>query len=239
MSGTSVSYTDSEGVAFTGYLARPAKPNGAGVLIAHNAPGLDDHERDIADRLAGLGYVALAADYHGDGAILGGEALGARMEMFTADPAPMRRILGAALARLVSEPDVMADRVAAIGYCFGGFGALELARGGARLASTVGFHALLPSQRDEDAANIKGHVLVCNATMDPYVSIDSRIAFEKVMDAAGIDWRMILYGGTQHAFTIENADKIDMPGIAYHPANAQRSWQAMLDLFAETIDRKD
>lgn len=237
MSGTTISYTDSEGAEFTGYLARPTTPNGAGILIAHNAPGVGDHERDVADRLAGLGYVALAADYHGGGATLGGDALGARMTMFTSDPAPMRRILGAALDRLLSEPGVDAGRIAAVGYCFGGFGVLELARGGAPLAATVGFHALLPSTRDEDAANIEGKVLVCNATMDPYVPLDTRLAFERAMDAALVDWRMILYGATEHAFTLVDADKIDMPHISYHPTNAARSWQAMLDLFAETIDR--
>lgn len=235
MNGRQISYRDANGVEYVGYLAAPAAPNGAAVLIAHNAPGVGDHERSVADRLAALGYTALAADYHGGGEVLDPAALEPRMASLMADPAPLRTILGGAVDCLKAQPGVDAARIAAIGYCFGGFAALELARGGADAAAVVAFHAGLPVARDGDARNIRGKVLVCNATIDPYVPIEQRIGFEEAMNEAGVDWRMILYGGTEHAFTVENADQFGMPGIAYHETNARRSWNAMLDLFGETI----
>lgn len=232
-----ITYRGPCGTDFIGYVAVPDRPSGAGVLIAHNAPGLGEHERTVADKLAALGYVALAADYHGGGAVLQGEALGARMGMFTADPTRLRAVIAAAHACLLTQPYVETRRTATIGYCFGGYAVLEFARSGADVAAVVGFHALLPSGGADEARNVRGKVLVCQATMDPYVPEASRATFEKAMDEAGVDWQMTLYGGTQHAFTIPHADRFDMPGIAYHARNAQRSWDAMIGLFAETIDR--
>ena len=230
-------YSDARGRSYTGYLATPDAPNGAAVLIAHNAPGIGDHERDVARRLAERGYVALAADGHGEGRTLQGDELGARMGVLMKDPAELRTVLGGALAALTAQPGVDAARVAAIGYCFGGYSVLELARGGADLSAVVGFHSGLPVERPEDAGAIKAKVLILNATIDPYVPPEERALFETQMNAAGIDWRMVLYGGTEHAFTVREAASFGMPGIGYHARNDERSWRAMLDLFGESIDR--
>jgi dienelactone hydrolase len=230
-------YADAGGQSYTGWLETPGAPNGAAVLIAHNAPGLGDHERAVARRLAALGYVALAADLHGGGRVLEAGELGPRMALLMGDPAHLRGSLGAALEALKAQAGVEADRIAAVGYCFGGFSVLELARGGADIAAVVGFHSTLPTQRPEDARAIKGKVLLCTATMDPYVPMEDRIAFESQMNDAGVDWWMALYGGTQHAFTVEGAEQFGMPGIAYSEQSDERSWRAMRDLFAETIDR--
>lgn len=231
-------YKDARGRDYLGYLATPDAPNGAAVLIAHNAPGLGDHERGVADRLAALGYVALAADGHGGGRMLPSAELAPRMAMLQRDPVELRTVLGGALDALSAQSTVDPYRIAAIGYCFGGYSVLELARGGADLAAVVGFHAGLPVSRPEDAKAIRGKVLVLNATLDPYVPAEERAAFEVQMNEAGVDWRMVLYGATQHAFTVADAAKFGMPGIAYHAQNEARSWRAMLDLFGETIDRR-
>jgi dienelactone hydrolase len=234
--GQDLDYRDTNGKRHVGYLALPASPNGAGIVIAHSAPGLDDHERAVSDRLAGLGYTVLAADYHGDGAILGGETLGARMGTLMGDPAVIRTAIAAAHATLLEQPNVDPARIALVGYCFGGFASLEYARGGADVQAVAGFHATLPTERPEDARAIKAKVLILNATIDPYVPMDSRIAFEAAMNDAGVDWRMVLYGGAQHGFTMQDADKFGMPGIGYHEPSDRRSWAEMLALFAETID---
>jgi dienelactone hydrolase len=232
-----VAYAAADGPGYVGYLARPRVWNGAGVVIAHSAPGIGAHEREVAERLAGLGYVALAADCHGGGVTLHGPELQARMDAHVADPRALRAALDAAAAELQRQASAALgrDRVAAIGYCFGGFAVLEWARGGAEVAAVVGFHALLPTARAQEAQAIRARVLVLNATRDPYVPAAMRAAFEDQMDAAGVDWRMVLYGGTEHAFTMRDAASFSMPGIAYHSQNAARSWRAMLDLFAETV----
>lgn len=126
--------------------------------------------------------------------------------------------------------------MAAIGYCFGGTTALELARSGAELAAVVGFHSGLGTARPEDASDIGGKVLALIGADDPMVPPEQRTAFEAEMRAGGVDWRMTLYGGAVHSFTNPAADAYGSPKFAaYHAPTAARSWQAMLDLFDEAL----
>ena len=234
--GRPFDYRGAAGARYLGYLALPERANGAAVLVAHAAPGLGDHDRAVARRLAGLGYVALAADYHGEGEVIPIAELRLRIDALAADPAPLREALGAALAALAAQPGVDPARIAAIGYCFGGFAALELARGGADVAAVVGFHSGLPIDRPEEAYAIKAKVLILNGADDPVVPTEKRLAFEAQMNAAGVDWQMHLYGGIQHSFTMQGVEKFGLPGMAYDRRADDRSWRAMLDFFGETID---
>lgn len=208
-----------------------------GVVVCHEGPGLDDHARARAARLAEeLGYVAFALDYHG-----GGEPLADRTQMmarlgeFRDDLPRTRAIGGAGLDVLRAEPRTDTDRLAAIGYCFGGTLSLELARGGADLKAVVGFHSGLATARPEDAQNIRGKVLALIGADDPIVDVDQRRAFEEEMRAGGVDWQLVVYGGAVHSFTNPRATGLDLPGIAYDEATDRRSWQAMLDLFTEVF----
>ena len=228
-------YRSVEGRRYVGYLAAPDRPEGPAVLLAHNAPGVDDFERMIAQRLAGLGYIVLCADYVGDGEILAKDAVGPRLGPAIADTTLLRPDIAAGFDALIAQPGVDPARVAAIGYCLGGAAVLELARGGAEVAAVVGFHSSLPVTRPEDNRNIKGKVLLQTGAADPMVSAEIRTTFEAQMNEAAIDWRMILYGGVQHAFTVPGASAYGMPGLRYDRAADERSWRAMLDLFSETI----
>lgn len=226
-----------EGRDLVGLLVLPDGDGPApGVLVAHEGPGQSDHERGVARRLAGLGYVAFALDYHG-----GGEAIADRAVMFErlgvlmADNRLTRTIAEESLAQLLAEPRVDPARVAAIGYCFGGTMALELGRSGAALAAIVGFHAGLSTARPEDAGNIRCPVLVCIGADDPIIPAEQRAAFEAEMAAGGVDWQMHVYGGVQHTFTNSAATGAGIPGIAYDERADRRSWSAMLDLLAETL----
>ena len=134
---------------------------------------------------------------------------------------------------LLAEPRTDPTRVAAIGYCFGGTMALELARGGTDLKAVVGFHSGLGTARPEDAANITAKILVCIGADDPMIPPEQRSAFEAEMRAAGVDWRMNLYGGAVHSFTNDQASAMGVAGVAYHAPTDARSWRAMLDLFDE------
>jgi dienelactone hydrolase len=221
-----------------GTLALPDKNDQRpGVLVCHEGPGLDDHARAVAARLADeLGYVAFALDYHGDGRPLESrDEMMARIGEFRADPLRTRDIGAAGLDVLCAEPRTDPSRLAAIGYCFGGTLALELARGGADLKAAVGFHAGLGTARPEDAKNIKGKVLALIGADDPIVNNDQRREFEDEMTAGRVDWQLVVYGGAVHSFTNPRASNIDLPGIAYHEPTDRRSWQAMRDLFAEVL----
>ena len=113
---------------------------------------------------------------------------------------------------LKAQKEVDAERLAAIGYCFGGTTALEIGRAGADVKAIVGFHSGLVTVRPQDARNIKGKVLVCIGADDPIIPPEQRAAFETEMKAAGIDWRLQLYGGAGHSFTNPAADSRGMEG---------------------------
>ena len=232
-----ISY-EADGRTMVGFLALPdGTDRRPGVLVSHEGPGLDDHARSRAVRLAEeLGYVAFALDYHGDGRPVEDRAqMMARIGELRADPPRARAMATAGLDVLCAEARTDRDRLAAIGYCFGGTLSLELARGGADLKAVVGFHSGLSTVRPEDARNIVGKVLALIGADDPIVDNAERRAFEEEMRAGGVDWQLHVYGGAVHSFTNPRAAGVDIPGIAYHEPTDRRSWQAMLDLFDEVL----
>ena len=226
-----------DGLELIGHLAVDDQQSGArpAVLVCHEGPGVDENAKGRAERLAGLGYAAFALDYNGGGKPMPLEEVMPRLGALMGDPEQTRALARAGLAVLLSQPEVDASRVAAIGYCFGGTMALELARGGADLKAVVGFHSGLATTRPQDAHNITGMVLVCIGAEDPIVPPEQRLAFEEEMRGGGVDWRMNLYGGAAHSFTNPRASTLGMPGIEYHEPTDHRSWRAMLDLFEEVF----
>ncbi len=236
MDGIATPY-EADGAAMIGRLFEPAGDGPAPVvLVAHESPGITGHTLDAARRLAARGCLALAVDYQGGGQVVTDRAeMMRRYERFMSDPAFIRVRMGAALAALLAHPRADKSRVAAIGFCYGGTAALELARGGADLNCAVGCHCGLGTARPQDAGAIKGRVLVCIGADDPVVPADQRTAFEAEMGAGGFDWRLNLYGGTGHSFTNPEADTWGMPGFAFHAANNARAWRALDDLFDEVF----
>lgn len=232
----SIEYGTDE-LTLIGHLALPEGTDRCpGVLVAHEGPGLDDHARSRAERLAELGYVAFALDYHGGGVpISDREEMMARIRGLMAEPEQTRELAMFGLRVLTAQPRTDRSKIAAIGFCFGGTLVLELARGGADVKAVVGFHSNLATARPQDAHNIKGKVLVCIGADDPMITPHQREAFEQEMRAGGVDWRMNLYGGAVHSFTNPAADERGMAGIAYHRPTDERSWRAMLDLFEEAF----
>jgi dienelactone hydrolase len=227
------------GLHGVGLLALPdGSDQRPGVLVCHEGPGLGHHVKNVTRRIADeLGFVAFAVDYIGNGEVLAGmEDVMARLGPLMGDPLQTRALGQAGLDVLTAHERVDTTRLAAIGYCFGGTMALELARGGADLQAVVGFHSGLSTTRPEDASNITAKVLVCIGNDDPLVPADQRAGFEKEMSGGGVDWRMNLYGGAAHSFTNPDASAMGVPGIAYDEPTDRRSWAAMIDLFAETLD---
>lgn len=236
MTSKPISY-QADGLAMTGdfYVDGSRPGRRPGVLVFPEAFGISAHARERAERLAKLGYAALACDLHGEAKLI--EDMNVAMPIIRAlrqEPAKIRARAQGALDALIAEPSVDAGKVAAIGFCFGGGMALELARSGVDLRGVVGFHSGLSTPVPEDARNIRGKVLVCIGADDPSVPPDQRAAFEAEMRAGKVDWRMHLYGGVVHSFTDPGADARGMPDRLRYDAGADaRSWAEMRAFFDE------
>jgi len=208
----------------------------AGVILFPDIFGYGEHVLERAEKMADLGYAALAADLHGGQQALDVEPAMAELERFYAEPDRPRLRGDAALEALSSHPAVDGTRIAAIGFCYGGRLALEMARRGAPLAAVVGFHSSLVSSYPQDQNQIRGKILACIGSEDPGVPVKERAAFEAEMRAAGVDWQLHLYGGVYHTFTNWRADSWGRPDFARYDATAdRRSWEAMQSLLQETL----
>src|SRR5882762_8067071 len=203
MKTETIEYKDGD-VTLRGYLAFDEKTSGKrpAVLVMPEAVGLGAHAKKRAERLAELGYVALAGDPYGNGLELATveEAIQLAGKLF-ADLAKARQRARVALDKLASLPQADSSRLAAIGFCMGGTFGLELARDGAPLTGVVTFHSGLQTQRPAERGKLKAKILVCNGADDPLVPFDHVKAFADEMTNAGADWQIISYGGTKHSFT--------------------------------------
>lgn len=230
-----VEYKDGDAV-LEGYLAYDdaVKDVRPGILVVHEWTGLGPYAKRRAEQLAGLGYVAFAADIYGKGIRPNNPDDAAKQAgIYKNDRPLMRRRALAGLAVLRNQPLVDKARLAAIGYCFGGTTVLELARSGADIKGVVSFHGALNTPHPEDAQNIKAKILALHGADDPFVPPAEAAAFQEEMRKAKTDWQFVSYGGAVHSFT--NPDSGDDPakGAAYHKEADERSWQAMKEFFSE------
>lgn len=220
---------------FNGYMAWDAsrKDKQPGVVVVHEWWGHSQHERNQARRLAEAGYVAFAIDMFGGGKTTNHpQEAGAFATEASKDPAVMLARFTAALEQLRQDPKVDPERVAAIGYCFGGMVVLSAARAGVDLDAAVSFHGALPTG-PVDSGKVTAHVLVLTGGADGFVPAAAVEAFEKEMKAAGAAVHIVTYPNAKHGFTNPAADSHGMEQLAYNAAADTASWQAMRELFAE------
>lgn len=210
----------------------------AGVLVFPDLFGIGEHSLERAERLAELGYAALACDLHGGGETMAdfGSAM-SELQALTSRPDRIRARAAGAFAALASHDAVDWSRIAAIGFCFGGTIALELARSGADLKGVVGFHSDLGSNAPmTQAGAINGRVLVCIGADDPLIPAEQRLDFEREMRAGKVDWQMQLYGGVVHNFTNPRSAAMNMPDSVRYDAYADaHSWALMKGLFDDVL----
>ncbi len=207
-----------------------------GVLVVHQWMGVTDYEKQRAEQLAALGYVAFCADIYGQGIRPQSiKEAGIEATKYKTDRALLRQRVNAGLEQLKKSEHVDIKRVAAIGYCFGGTAVLELARSGATLNGVVSFHGGLDSPAPADGRNIKCKVLACHGGDDPFVPAKDLAAFEDELRAANVDWQLIKYGGAVHSFTQPLAND-HPPGAKYNERADKRSWQDMKQFFAEIFN---
>ena len=226
-------------VNLRGYLAfdETAAERRPGVLVFHEGLGLGDFAIARARMLAELGYVAFAADMFGDRRQARNLQEVAKLVGDLRDEPKMLRARGrAALAKLAALPQVDANRIGAIGFCFGGSVVLELARGGADLKAVVSFHGVLATRTPAVSGNVKASVLVCTGADDPLAPPEQIKAFEDEMRAADVrDWQVISYGNTLHGFTNPAADGSMLRTALYSEQADRRAWASMRSLFDEVF----
>jgi len=225
-----------EGTSLTGVLCRDESVAGArpGLLLVHGGAGLDDHARGQARRYAALGYVVFACDMLGDGVAGDRERVIGCLTALRDDPALMARRARAGLASLRRCPGA-GGPVAAIGFCFGGMVVLNLARSGEALAGAVSVHGSLATTRPAEPGMVRTRILACHGALDPHVPLSDVTAFAREMDAAGADWRLIMYGGALHGFTHADATSAESAarGVGYHPLADTRSFADARGFLAE------
>jgi dienelactone hydrolase len=223
-----------------GYLAWDEAVKGPrpGVLVIHEWWGLDDYAKKRAEQLAGLGYVAFAADMYGEGKTVNhpkdaGEMAG----KVRSNVQDWRKRAAEALDVLKSQPQCDRTKLAAIGYCFGGATALQLAYSGADLDAVVSFHGALPAASGEEAKQIKGTVLLCHGGDDSFIPEAAVKAFRDALDKGKVKYEFISYPGVRHSFTVPGADKHGIDGLKYDKAADEDSWKRMRSLFADKLGK--
>jgi dienelactone hydrolase len=206
------------------------------VLVCHAWAGQGEFEQGRAAQLAELGYVGFAMDVYGKGRRGTTQTeCQALMTPLVADRALLQKRLLAGLAAARTLPVADAAQVAAIGFCFGGLCAYDLARSGADLRAVVGFHGLLmPSGLPKHKITAK--VLALHGYDDPMAKPEALVGFCKEMTDAGADWEVNAYGGTVHAFTNPQANAPE-GGVVYQARADRRSRAAMERLLAESFGR--
>lgn len=205
------------------------------VLIVHQWTGVSDNEKMRARMLAELGYHVIAADIYGKGIRPQPPASKDEAGKYKGDRALYRERLTSAFNLLAKDERTDPARIAVIGYCFGGTGALELARSGADVKAVVSFHGGLGTPTPADARNIKGQVLVCHGADDKAVPPAEVEAFHAEMKAAGVKYEFIAYPGAVHAFTQKGAGNDNSKGAAYNAEADAKSWEAMKSFFAKVL----
>ncbi|AUM71300.1 dienelactone hydrolase family protein [Pseudomonas fluorescens] len=232
-------YTSADGTKLIGYYAYDDAVKGPrpGVVVVHEWWGLNDYAKRRARDLAGLGYSALAIDMYGDGkntehpkdamafmqaALKDGKAASARFQ--------------AGLDLLKKQPQTDPDKLAAIGYCFGGKVVLDAARQGVPLAGVVSFHGALVTNTPATPGSVKAKVLVEHGALDSMVTQDNVTAFKSEMDKAGADYKFVSLEGAKHGFSNPDADRLSHgehggPDIGYNKEADEKSWADMQKFF--------
>ena len=204
------------------------------VVIVPTVMGVQPLEIGFAEKLVALGYHAVVIDLFGKRfrpVIDRGEAFAAMGEL-REDRSALRDRLLTVLDEVRNRPHVDNDRVAVIGYCFGGQCALDVARSGADVAGVASFHGLfdppgLPPQP------IKAKVVAYHGWEDPMVPPEAVVALGKELTDGGADWQIHAYGNVGHGFTNPKAHEIGIKGVEYNEVAARRSWAGLEQFLGE------
>lgn len=221
------------GKPFQGYLSYDDAITGKrpGVLVVHEWWGHNAYARKRADMLAKLGYTAFALDMYGAGKLAEHPHDAKKfMEETLADIKVAEARFNEAKQLLQKQPSVDTDKIAAIGYCFGGGTVLHIARSGVDLAGVVSFHGSLTTKTPAQSGQVKAKMLVLNGADDPFVTAEQIAAFKQEMQSAGASLEFVNYPGVKHSFTNSDASdygkRFNMP-LEYNAEADKDSWRRM------------
>ena len=229
-----------EGVKLVGFLAYDdaLKEKKPAVLLVHEWWGLNEYAKNRARQLAEKGYAAFALDMYGEGKVTTHPQQASEWSRaITGNVNLWRQRADAGLEVLRKDPRVDPGRIAAIGYCFGGATVQQMAYAGAGLKGVVSFHgSLLPVQEDQ-VKQVKAKILILHGAADPLIKEEQIQTYVSAMEASGLDWQMVFYGGAKHSFTNPDADKVGMDALGYDPSADARSWAHMKVFFEEIFSK--
>lgn len=234
-----VSYRHGD-TTLSGYLVWDDRYAGKrpGILVVHEWWGLNDYIKRRARMLAELGYVAFAADMYGEGKVTRhGDKASEWLQQITANVQRWRERAAVGLEQLRRNDRVDPQRVAAVGYCFGGATVMQLAYAGADLAGVVSFHGSLPVPDNPGQVTMKPRVLAAHGNADAFVPPERVQQFKDALDQAGADWHLVTYGGARHAFTNPDAGQFGIENLQYNADADRRSWAHMKLFFDEIFSR--
>jgi dienelactone hydrolase len=225
------------GMTFDGAVALDDAQDGArpAVLVCHGWEGRSDAQLDCARSLARLGYIGFACDMFGKG--IRGDVTGdnsALIAPFLQDRRMLRERLLATVAAVRSLPEVDPNKVAAIGFCFGGLCVLDLARSGVDVRAVASFHGLFSKPEGLPTAPIKARVVAFHGWDDPMVPPSEVLALGEELTESGADWQIHAYGGTMHAFMAVGANRPEA-GIQYNERSARRAWASLIGFLTEAF----
>ncbi|GIX22398.1 MAG: carboxymethylenebutenolidase [Gammaproteobacteria bacterium] len=226
-----------EQTVLEGFLAAPrGVRSGPTVLVAHMWGGRVPFVCEKARALAEQGYTAFALDVYGKGVFgRSREECAALMKPFVDDRRRLVARLQAALDTARAQAECDPERVAIMGYCFGGLCALDLARSGAPLRGAASVHGLLPPAIEPLApGRVQAAVLLLHGEKDPTATLDDLRRIQDELSGAGVDWQSVVYGGAYHAFTNPEANDPDF-GTVYDARADRRSWRALLAFLDEVL----
>ena len=233
-----VKYTDGS-QALNGLFVKSAKKStqNPGILLLPAWLGIDKASKDIAENLSKLGYNVFIADIYGEGNYPTNTAeAGKQAGYYKKNYEIYQKRIDSALKELVKS-GANADNIVAIGYCFGGTGVLEAARGHLNLKGVVSFHGGLGKDAARAVEPITTKVLVCHGADDPFESKEEITAFQQEMRDSKADWQMIYYANAVHSFTNPEAGNDNSKGAAYNAVAAKRSFEH-LQLFLNEVLKK-
>lgn len=235
-------YKAEDGTLFKGYIAydRNKKGKRPGVLVLHEWWGYNDQVRKRADMLAGLGYTALVADMYGGGRQANNSQEAAGLAREVSGNAELRHSrFMAAMNFLQQQENVDSERIAAIGYSFGGYVALQEALDGADLDGVVSFYGGMLVEMPETPGAVKSRILILHGENDWYVTPQMLVQFKTDMGNAGVDYQMISYIDAEHGFTNPEADalaeKFKGMHLKYNEDADKKSWADMIKFLGEVF----
>lgn len=224
-----------DGALYEANVFHPLGGSRAGVLVCHAWAGQSEYEHDAARRLAHLGYVGIAIDVYGVGKRgTNNNENNALMTPLVSNRAVLQTRLKAALSFARTLPGVDPTRMAAIGFCFGGLCALDMARMGADLRGVVAFHGLFKPPDTPRPERITASVLALHGWDDPMAKPADVVEFAAEMTGARADWQLVAYGHTTHAFTNPAANSPEH-GLSFSPLTRDRAWDTCARFLSEVL----